>query len=189
MIHRFKYDNFIMPVSDVKVFCALFYGIEEYNNIIYSKKVLFNEEKLKHYLPKSKWNYISSDFIKDVKEIVEKQVIYCEKVITLYRCVIRQFGDKTGWLTYYFKVVNTQPTSLTGHNTHLVIGVSHKRVSVSPPNSNALLLEFTFNDLKYIVSGDSLFIQTENRDYRFTGINLLFFHKIVMIYKTLQAIQ
>ena len=74
MLQRFKNGFIALPVNDIKVFCALFYGIEEYNSFMYSNNVVFNEEKLKNYLPKSKWSFISRDFITHVKEIIEKQI-------------------------------------------------------------------------------------------------------------------
>lgn len=43
----------------MKLFCSLFYGVEEFNTIIFSKKIFCNEEKLKKYLPESKWSLIS----------------------------------------------------------------------------------------------------------------------------------
>ena len=102
MLERFKNGIIAIPVNDVKVFCALFYGIEEYNSFVYSNSPVFNDEKLKNYLPRSKWNFISRDFISNIKEIIEKSIRLWDNIELIYRAVVRQFGDKIGWLTQFF---------------------------------------------------------------------------------------
>ena len=143
MLQRFKNGEISLPVNDIKVFCALFYGIEEYNSFMYSNNIVFNEEKLKNYLPKSKWNFISRDFVASIKEIIEKQIRLLDNIQLIYRALIRQFGDKIGWLTQFFEVENVEPKSLMGGNRFILVGVSMKKVIVVPRNSTAILLDFT----------------------------------------------
>ena len=53
----------MLSISELKVFCALFYSIEEFNTIIFSKKIFVQAEKVRKYLPESKWNFVDGDFL------------------------------------------------------------------------------------------------------------------------------
>jgi hypothetical protein len=82
----------------------LYYGVEEFNTIIFSKNVFCNEEKLKKYLPESKWNFVSVEFTERVREIIETQVKGCTSILLVYRAILAQFSDKLGWTTHYIQV-------------------------------------------------------------------------------------
>lgn len=68
------------------------YGIEEFNTISFSSKIFCNEEKIKKYLPESKWSFVSNDFTKKIQEIIEQQVKPLKNILQLYKLVLRQFG-------------------------------------------------------------------------------------------------
>lgn len=99
--------------------------------------------------------------------------------------MLKQFGQKTGWLTKYFVVENPDPASLTGNNKNLLIGVNHQKVIVTRKFNLANLLEFPIHEFIYTFSGNSLFIEnrTTGKNYTFLGNNLLLLHNMVQKYK------
>ena len=64
----------------------------------------------------------------------------CDKVTYLYRCILRQFGEKIGWVYQFFKMINNHPSSLTGGQMDLLLGLSSRKVIVTQNNASTILL-------------------------------------------------